>query len=50
MRMYYRLLVRRIDGREKAAGGSVIPETTKEKPPAGETIAARPARGMTAAG
>jgi chaperonin GroES len=50
MRMYNRLLLRRIDGWEKAAGGIVIPDTTKEKPPAGETIAARPARGMTAAG
>ena len=41
--MYDPLLVRRIDGWEKAAGGSVVPETTKEKPPAGETIAARSA-------
>src|SRR5262245_65641969 len=35
-----RCLVRRVDQREKTAGGIIIPDTAKEKPQEGEVIAA----------
>jgi chaperonin GroES len=40
--LYDRVLVRRIDGDEKTAGGIIIPDTAKEKPQEGEIIAAGP--------
>jgi len=41
-----RVLVRRIEQEEKTTGGIIIPDTAKEKPMAGEAIAAGPgARG-----
>ena len=33
------LLVRRLDGEEKTAGGIIIPDTAKEKPMEGEIVA-----------
>jgi chaperonin GroES len=35
-----RLLLRPIEGREKTAGGIIIPETAKEKPQEGTVVAA----------
>jgi chaperonin GroES len=40
--LHDRVLVRRIDGDEKTAGGIIIPDTAKEKPQEGEIIAAGP--------
>ena len=38
--MHDRVLVRRIEGEEKTAGGLIIPESAKEKPAEGEIISA----------
>lgn len=41
-----RVLVRRVDGEEKTAGGIIIPDTAQEKPQEGKIIATGPgARG-----
>ncbi|MDQ7081543.1 MAG: co-chaperone GroES [Paracoccaceae bacterium] len=37
--LHDRVLVRRIEGDEKTAGGLIIPDTAKEKPAEGEVIA-----------
>ena len=37
--LHDRVLVRRIEGDEKTAGGLIIPEAAKEKPAEGEVIA-----------
>tara|TARA_R110002096_G_scaffold74746_4_gene176964 strand:- start:24395 stop:24679 length:285 start_codon:yes stop_codon:yes gene_type:complete len=37
--LHDRVLVRRIEGDEKTAGGLIIPESAKEKPAEGEIIA-----------
>lgn len=37
--LHDRLLVKRIDGESKTAGGIIIPETAKEKPMQGEVVA-----------
>jgi chaperonin GroES len=37
--LHDRVLVRRIEGLEKTAGGIIIPDTAKEKPQEGEVIA-----------
>jgi len=37
--LHDRVLVRRLDGEEKTAGGIIIPDTAKEKPMEGEVIA-----------
>jgi chaperonin GroES len=39
-----RVLVLRIDGEEKTAGGIIIPDTAKEKPQEGKVIAVGPGR------
>ncbi len=36
--LHDRVLVRRIEGEEKTAGGLIIPDTAKEKPQEGEVI------------
>ena len=36
--LHDRVLVRRIEGEEKTAGGLIIPDTAKEKPAEGEVI------------
>ena len=38
--LHDRVLVRRIEGEEKTAGGLIIPESAKEKPAEGEVISA----------
>ena len=38
--LHDRVLVRRIEADEKTAGGSIIPDTAKEKPQEGEIVAA----------
>lgn len=38
--LHDRVLVRRIEGDEKTAGGLIIPESAKEKPAEGEIISA----------
>jgi len=38
--LHDRVLVRRVEGEEKTAGGLYIPESAKEKPAEGEVIAA----------
>ena len=38
--LHDRVLVRRIEGVEKTAGGIIIPDTAKEKPQEGEVVAA----------
>ncbi len=38
--LHDRVLVRRLEGEEKTAGGLIIPESAKEKPAEGEIIAA----------
>ena len=44
--LHDRVVVRRLDGEEKTAGGIIIPDTAKEKPQQGEVVAAGPgARG-----
>ena len=40
--LHDRVLVRRIEGVEKTAGGIIIPDTAKEKPQEGEVIAVGP--------
>ncbi len=37
--LHDRVLVRRIDGEEKSAGGIIIPDSAQEKPSEGEVIA-----------
>ena len=37
--LHDRVLVRRLDGEEKTAGGIIIPDTAKEKPMEGEVMA-----------
>jgi len=37
--LHDRVLVRRVQGEEKTAGGLIIPDTAKEKPAEGEVIA-----------
>ena len=37
-----RVLVRRIDGEDKTAGGIIIPDTAQEKPMEGEVLAVGP--------
>jgi chaperonin GroES len=37
-----RVLIRRLEGEEKTAGGIIIPDTAKEKPMEGEVVAAGP--------
>ncbi len=37
--LHDRILVKRIDGESKTAGGIIIPETAKEKPMQGEVVA-----------
>ncbi len=37
--LHDRVLVRRIEGEEKSAGGIIIPDTAQEKPSEGEIIA-----------
>ena len=40
--LHDRVLVRRIEGEEKTAGGIIIPDTAKEKPMEGEVVAVGP--------
>ncbi|MDL2266434.1 co-chaperone GroES [Desulfovibrio sp. OttesenSCG-928-G15] len=39
-----RVLVKRLEGEEKTAGGLYIPDTAKEKPSKGEVVAAGPGK------
>ena len=36
--LHDRVVVRRVEGEEKTAGGLIIPESTKEKPAEGEVV------------
>ena len=40
--LHDRVVVRRLDGEEKTAGGIIIPDTAKEKPMEGEVVAVGP--------
>ena len=40
--LHDRVVVRRIEGDQKTAGGIIIPDTAKEKPQEGEIVAAGP--------
>jgi chaperonin GroES len=40
--LHDRVLVRRIDAKEKSAGGIIVPDTAKEKPQEGEIVAVGP--------
>ena len=40
--LHDRVLVRRLEGEEKTAGGIIIPDTAKEKPMEGEIISVGP--------
>jgi chaperonin GroES len=40
--LHDRVLVRRLEGEEKTAGGIIIPDTAKEKPMEGEIVAVGP--------
>ena len=40
--LHDRVVVRRIEGEQKSAGGIIIPDTAKEKPMEGEVIAVGP--------
>jgi len=40
--LHDRVLVRRIDAKEKTKGGIIIPDTANEKPQEGEVIAVGP--------
>ena len=40
--LHDQVVVRRIDGEEKSAGGIIIPDTAKEKPSQGEIISVGP--------
>ena len=42
--LHDRVLVRRLEGEEKTAGGIIIPDTAKEKPMEGEIIAVGPGK------
>jgi chaperonin GroES len=42
--LHDRVLVLRLDGEEKTAGGIIIPDTAKEKPQEGRVVAAGPGR------
>jgi chaperonin GroES len=42
--LHDRVLVSRIDGEEKTAGGIFIPDTAKEKPQQGRVVAAGPGK------
>jgi len=39
-----RILVKRLEGEEKTAGGIIIPDSAKEKPAEGEVVAVGPGR------
>ena len=44
--LHDRVLIRRVEGEEKTAGGIIIPDTAKEKPMEGEVVSTGPgARG-----
>ena len=40
--LHDRVVVRRLDGEEKTAGGIIIPDTAKEKPMEGKVVAVGP--------
>src|ERR1700676_5660325 len=40
--LHDRVVVKRIDAEEKSSGGTIIPDTAKEKPSQGEVIAVGP--------
>ena len=40
--LHDRVVVRRLEGNEKTAGGIIIPDTAKEKPQEGEIVAVGP--------
>jgi chaperonin GroES len=40
--LHDRVVVRRLEGEEKTAGGIIIPDTAKEKPQEGEIVAVGP--------
>src|SRR3712207_4241903 len=40
--LHDRVVVRRLEGEEKTAGGIIIPDTAKEKPMQGEVVAVGP--------
>ena len=40
--LHDRVLVRRLEGEEKTAGGIIIPDTAKEKPTEGKVVAVGP--------
>ena len=40
--LHDRVVVKRIEGEEKTAGGIIIPDTAKEKPQEGEVVAVGP--------
>ena len=40
--LHDRVLIRRLEGEEKTAGGIIIPDTAKEKPTEGEVVAVGP--------
>ena len=40
--LHDRVVVKRLDGEEKTAGGIIIPDTAKEKPQQGEVVAVGP--------
>lgn len=40
--LHDRVVVRRVDAKEKSAGGIIIPDTVKEKPMEGEIVAVGP--------
>jgi chaperonin GroES len=42
--LHNRLIVQRISGEEKTAGGIIIPDSAKEKPTEGKVIAAGPGK------
>ncbi|HTO56102.1 MAG TPA: co-chaperone GroES [Myxococcota bacterium] len=42
--LHDRVLVLRLDGEEKTAGGIIIPDTAKEKPQQGRVVAAGPGK------
>ena len=39
-----RVLVKRLEGEEKTAGGTIIPDSAKEKPQKGKVVAAGPGK------
>ena len=40
--LHDRIVVKRVDAKDKTAGGIIIPETAKEKPSQGEVVAVGP--------